>query len=104
MVGAILRGMEDCMDMVLVRNRNALTRAAYLEILDYMFEKAGTFKRRVVSICLEDIRGPCASPIGWELYLQNATSVVLKGIDAGIFGSGFADTNPSHEPTASVIS
>jgi hypothetical protein len=79
--------MEGCMDMVLKRNRNALTKAAYLEILDYMFEEAGPFKRDVVLICLEGIRGPCASAIGWELYLQNATSIVLKATDAGIFGS-----------------
>jgi hypothetical protein len=104
MIGAILKGMENCMVMVLERNRNALTRAAYLEILDYMFEEADTFKQRVVSICLEDIRGPCASPIGWELYLQNATSIMLKAIDGGIFGSNFADTSQSHERTASVTS
>ena len=76
--------MEGSLDVVLKKNTNALTKAAYLEILEYMFKEAGSIKHNLVSICLDDIRGARASPIGWELYLQHATSIVLKAIDAGI--------------------
>lgn len=76
--------MEGSLELILKRNRNALTKAAYLEILEYMFEEAGPYKHGVVSICLDDIRGARTSPIGWELYLQHATSIVLKAIDEGI--------------------
>jgi len=76
--------MEENLDIVLKKNRNALTKAAYLEILEYMFEEAGSFKPNLVSLCLDDIRAARTSPIGWELYLQHATSIVLKAIDEGI--------------------
>jgi hypothetical protein len=91
MTGSILRGLEGSLETVLKRNRNALTKAAYLEILEYLFDEAGPFKRRVVSICLEDIRGSRTSPIGWQLYLQHATSIVLKAVDEGIV------VDPIHE-------
>lgn len=60
-------------------NRNPLTKAAILEIVQLFdnVEKATKLRELVYLVCNEDIQ-TTGSIVGWQLYLEQATSIVLN--------------------------
>jgi len=76
--------MEKSFEMVLRENPNPLTKAAYLEIAQ-LFEKeerGKQLKDLVLLACLEDLSRVSTS-VGWQMYLEQATTIVLKTIAGG---------------------
>ena len=83
---AILSGMEDTFDMIMTKNANPLTKAAYTEIVHSLSDSIvlpTRFVDRVLQICLEDIRSGNPSPVGMRMYLEQASTVVLAAISSG---------------------
>lgn len=74
--------MEGSLELVLRGNGNPLTKAAYLEIVRLLDkeEKAEKLRDLVSTVCLEDLRSGSNSSVGWQLYLEQATSILLKTI------------------------
>lgn len=67
--------------MLLRENPNPLTKSAYLDIVD-LFEKEGNAKQLrdlILPTCRKDLSRVSTS-VGWPMYLEQATSIVLKTI------------------------
>jgi hypothetical protein len=80
-VDAVISEMEKSFEVVLRENPNPLTKSAYLEIV-HLFEKEEKAKRLsdlVLPSCRNDISRVSTS-VGWQMYLEQATSIVLKTI------------------------
>lgn len=83
---AILNGLEEILDMIMRDNTNPLTKAAYVEIVQYLLGKENSISplmKHVFRICLNDIHANRISPVGSQLYLERATSLVLSCISNG---------------------
>ena len=80
-VDAVISGMEKSFEMVLRENPNPLTKAAYLEIVQLFEEKenARQLRNLVLTVCRKDISRVTTS-VGWQMYLEQATSIVLNTI------------------------
>lgn len=71
--------MEERFDMVLRENPNPLTKNAYLDIVD-LIEREENAKRLsdlILPKCRKDL-SRVSTAIGWPMYLELATSIVLK--------------------------
>src|SRR5271170_5859070 len=80
MEDAILSGMEGSLEFVLCRNGNPLTKAAFTEITHFLFnceDKASALVEKVLTTCLGDLGGGRNESVGWQLYLEQAASLVL---------------------------
>jgi hypothetical protein len=80
MEGAILSGMEGSLEFVLCKNGNPLTKAAFVEIAHFLFnceDKASALVEKVLTTCLGDLGGGRNESVGWQLYLEQAASLVL---------------------------
>jgi hypothetical protein len=79
---AIITGMEATFDLVLKKNGNPLTKAAYIELVQLFDkeEKAQKLRELIYAVCLKNLRSRSNSSVGWQLYLQHATSIVLMTI------------------------
>ena len=77
---AIVSGMDGSLELVLCKNGNPLTKAAFIDIAHFLFNfdhKATTLVERVLKVCLEDLRARNNEPVGWQLYLEQAAALVL---------------------------
>ena len=74
--------MEAAFDSVIRKNGNPLTKAAYLELVQLFDteEKVQKLRELIYTVCLEDLRAGSKSFVGWQLYLQQATSIILTTI------------------------
>lgn len=75
--------MMEKLSLGLCQNPNPLTKAAFLDVAQLLFRKnehARCFVDSVVHTWLDDLRGGENPPMGWQLYLEQGTSLFLDGI------------------------
>jgi hypothetical protein len=72
--------MEGSLEFILRKNGNPLTKAAFVEIAHFVFnceDKASALVEKVLSTCLGDLGGGRNESVGWQLYLEQAASLVF---------------------------
>src|SRR5579859_4088577 len=82
---AIIAGVEQTMEMLLRGNPNPLTKGAFVEFMGGLLrkeEKAKEVREKTVRSCLEDIRTHQNSPVGAQMYLEQATTIILNNISS----------------------
>jgi hypothetical protein len=80
MKDAIVSGMERSLELVLWKNGNPLTKGAFVEIAHFLFnceDRASALVENVLTTCIGDLGVGQKESIGWQLYLEQAASLVL---------------------------
>jgi hypothetical protein len=85
--------MMEKLDLVLCQNFNPLTKAAFVEVVQFLFKKDETaylLVEMVLKMWFQDLRGG-TFPVGSQLYLQHGTSLFLDayGVCKEDFGCTF---------------
>lgn len=73
--------MEESFELILRRNTNPSTKAAFVGIAEVIFGKeikADTLMKKVQQACLEDLRGEKHSSVGSKLYHEQAATLLLE--------------------------
>lgn len=81
---AIISGMQHSLKLILRENRNPLTKAAFVEILHQVSnkeKKASELRRLALDVCLHDLRSGQQTTVGWQMYLEQAASLVLDTLE-----------------------
>ena len=75
--------MQDALPSILKENLNPFTKAAFLDIILSLFveeDNAQELVRLAVEACLDDFKKGYEAPIGAQLYLEQAASILLATI------------------------
>ena len=82
-VDTVIKGMEESFARILRQNSNPSTKAAFVEIAQLLLRKkvkADDVMKMILEACLEDIRGGQIFPVGSDMYLERATTLLLEMI------------------------
>jgi hypothetical protein len=72
--------MEKVGEMVLQKNPNPLTKAAFVEIVRYLIQKdakVDNLRKITLAVCIKEIRTRQTAPVGWQMYLEQAATILL---------------------------
>jgi hypothetical protein len=81
---AIISGMKHSLNLVLKKNGNPLTKAAFVEVVHQVLnkeKKASELRSLVLSVCLHDLRGGQNMAVGWQMYLEQAACLMLDALE-----------------------
>jgi len=80
MSDAIVSGMDRSLELILCKNGNPLTKAAFVDTARFLFnteDKTSLLAEKVLKVCVDDLRAGKNASIGWPLYLEQAVALVL---------------------------